>query len=544
MNHLQTSNTRNRSLSAAILIAVFLVYGLMTLLTPPYFDDMYFKAIYNGFTWTSEAIPFSMEKYADYLRMFYETDNIRLANWLDIFLLLDPTIYKLSAILIGLCSTFIFWSTARMASGSWWNPRALSIMTLLLAVALPWRDSMFLRVYATNYIITASIMLCCVFLLMDSLKTPRSSKHLFKNILSAVLCVITAWVHELFGVALLGGMGLIIVFRLFRKQSVPVFWWITIPAIVAIIAYTTCFTPGMVMRLGKESALSSIFAAPTRVVLHNIAGFIFIGAVIFGLATKRFREQTMALTENPLFLFLIGSILSSIIISATAAVRPRTGFIAQLFGPTGLLYILFQSRLSEKKAISGIAGVSMLAFLSIGISAIHWEYKFFRMDSLLYKKLKESPNGTVFYDIISREDVPWYTMAYPMRHVWAMSFHYYSIMYCNIGENLSVVPTSLSTDLDNAGFKTLNKDLDIRMLDKAIYTDCKKMPDIKNIIDRSIAHAIDIHCKIVYADGSIDYNNDCSILRFIGTNGKQYYHIRPYWRVPPRSEITGISISE
>lgn len=223
MNNLKTANKRNRTLSAAILIAVFLVYGLMTLLTPPYFDDMYFKAIYNGFTWTSEAISFSTEKYADYLRMFYETDNIRLANWLDIFLLLDPTIYKLSAILIGLCSTFIFWSTARMASGSWWNPRALSIMTLLLAVALPWRDSMFLRVYATNYIITASIMLCCVFLLMDSLKTPRPSKHLFKDILSAVLCVITAWMHELFGVALLGGMGLIIVFRAFKKQSIPVF---------------------------------------------------------------------------------------------------------------------------------------------------------------------------------------------------------------------------------------------------------------------------------------------------------------------------------
>ena len=45
MNNLKTANKRNRTLSAAILIAVFLVYGLMTLLTPPYFDDMYFKAI-------------------------------------------------------------------------------------------------------------------------------------------------------------------------------------------------------------------------------------------------------------------------------------------------------------------------------------------------------------------------------------------------------------------------------------------------------------------------------------------------------------------
>jgi len=536
-------SARDRRLTIAILALTASVYCLMYVLTPPYFDDVYFKSIYTGFTWTPGNTALDQNGYMEYVRFFYNYDNIRLANLLDIFLLLNRNIYFLSGIFMGLCVTFIYWIIARLTCGSWWQPRMLCIVTFALAVMLPWRDSMFLRVYAMNYIMSTALFLPTFLLLLKSIGDNGVGKSAAAGI--TVLCVITAWMHEIFGVALLGGMGLITLVRIFQGKRIPFFWWIAMSLTAAVVTYTTCLTPGMRNRIETEAGQASIIAATHRVIIHNFPGLLLIATGCVGMLLRRTRKATRTLFSNPILVFITGSIIATTIISAITIVRPRSGYISMLMGVAGLIYLLCRSQIRDTKAMKYASIAAITAFAGIGASAIYWQHKLLQQNIRLHNMLEESSTGTVFTDIISREDVPWYTLSYPMRHLWDSSFQYISLDYSNMYSDAAVVPAILSGDLaDNPSAKVINEELDIRMLDNAIYTDGKSIPTISGRIAENIGKSTIVRCSITYADGTVEHDNETLFLKFTGTDGKRYIYIKPYWRIPPRSEVVGISFRD
>lgn len=206
----------------------------------------------------------------------YLNDNARLANTILPGILLLP---KWIPVLISTISFALTYALV-LKFGNISSFTGFTVSTLLLCIALPWHDSMFITMFTMNYVWTGALMLFSIWWFLNG-------KH---HILSSLILGIFMGVsHECFSIPLLFAFCCLI----FLKKRKINAWRIAIMAgllIGIIILYTT---PAFIPRAASFVIKG---ASPNRLnyLSSEISYYIYlIGWLVFALQ-KQYRERAFS----------------------------------------------------------------------------------------------------------------------------------------------------------------------------------------------------------------------------------------------------------
>lgn len=281
-----------------IYMAVFAVSMLAAYCVFPYvLDDLWFRRPFAGY-FDFPSFQTYWDGLKDSITVHYLFDNNRLFNTLASIIIVLPRC--ITGVICAFFAVAMCWLAARYA-----ERRGLFYFALLqagLVFVLPWYDSMFVVMYAFNYIGVSAVFLLASMLFINRLKGGA--------VLLFFVGFCTGVCHEAFTVALTGGAAL--VFVAFRK-------WRTIRTLAFVaglflgLVYLLFLFPGSAHRFSETSAINTADYIRRFISLFRIE-FMYtlpvwclwaLSAILFVVPSTRRRIC------RPRIVFLLGASLAS-----------------------------------------------------------------------------------------------------------------------------------------------------------------------------------------------------------------------------------------
>lgn len=510
--------------SLGIYLLMAISFGLMILWTPAQLDNLVFEGRYLDVNAGESAISIQ-----GLVRLWQENriiDNGRLSNIAILLFSFSSAAHIIFAILSAL--TFTFTSALIL---SIWNRRPLSSPTslaslwLLMLVFLPWRDSLYISAYTLNYLFSTAFCISLIAIL-TRLPDKFSGLHPFRAVGILLLIFLTACWHEGFACSSFAGLGLYLL--IFRRHSVPL--WIAL-SLFALFIILWSFSPGTLQRMDNELEANSLVASIPRFIFDYLILFFWLLSMAGMLLFRKGRRiLSVALTKSYFIIFattgLCGLIMSLILEhSARMSFFPNLCAIICL----GIIFIPFISSHTSKRLKACLSVGAILLCMAQQSIALSWQYRLCREDSEISTLISNATTGSVFYDVILFEDVPFYTLSHPSRRTWSTPFHY-SCWSRRLHHPVAVVPTALR-------YASLSKGTPLRGNAGARYLDGAIFAPILNLSNFGTR---EIDCIAVTPKGELPIR--AMALPFCSASGDSLTYIRPIKMAP--SDISSISVPE
>lgn len=439
--------------SLVLWLLIALLWGVLYSLTPIQLDDWQFIGTYRDHN--EGSIEFSLSSWGEYAADLRKNDNGRLSN------ILSPlsTIWRpwnlVFPWITGVAVATVVWLVTRIGFGRDANWRGMSLVWILIAVFLPWRDSMLVRDYSLNYVWGAFVTLWAVILTMRALHGNNGT------FLWAFIAVIFAgaW-HEGFAVPTLCGLGAV---ALLNKFKMGVRWW-TLIAAYTVVGAAFALSPGMLERSSRSSVgMDNILNIRYFVDIFPLILLLVSSAVMMLFASGRCRlTKLFGKWEYPVF--LTASVVG-VAITLVFDYSPRACFWPSLCAIVALVVLLrsiwFRFPRWCRGVIAVLCAVVCTAHLLL---SIRWQYRFHGEAERIVSSLKTSATGTVFAEVTPKSAVPKWTLGYPSRLMWLTPFNMLSMGHAFGDRNLAVVPTSLrDAGLSSPEARRIDSNLDLRL---------------------------------------------------------------------------------
>lgn len=424
-----------------VLLLIALLWGTVYMLTPFQLDDWQFMGVYRDLNGGSDD--FSLRAWFGYMSELRDNDNARLGNFLSPFSTIWRPWSSLFPWITGTLVSFIIWMASRLGFGSRSGWETVAVVWLLIALFLPWRDSLLVRDYALNYVWGAAVTLPAVGLIMAL----RSGARYF--VVALAMAVVAGVWHEGFAVPSLCGLGVVALIRGFRMGWR---WWLAV-VVYGFSCLVMVLSPGMLGRASRE-----LSGGGNPLTLHYIVDIfpliLSLGSVAVLLlfrAGRRLLGDLFAGWILPLF-------LTSAIVAGSLPLfvgyTPRVCFWSSLCSLIILvrLWSPLWFRLSSRLRIfaAALAIIICSAHLAFVIS---WQSRFHEESERVVAAIAESPTGTVFIDMIPKNAVPPATLLYPSRLMWVTPFNLLSMGHALSNRNIAVVPESLREALPDGSLR-------------------------------------------------------------------------------------------
>ncbi len=424
----------------AVLAAVAVSFFLLALWTPLMQDDLVFMAQSADLSRVGEpggAAAFSWDAWLGHVRLMYVENNGRLANILaPLGAWLLPQ--WLRALLIGLCSAWIFAVAGRMAFGRWDNWRGLAAMWAVSLAAWPWRDRLMFWDYALNYLSASALLLPFLYLFCKRRPTGRFVA------LGALCGFFGAWMHDGSALCMAASVGTLAILRRLRLSRGE---WAMAAALVLGTAAALA-SPGEWQRASGEVGSSSLLrnlwvSLRIEPLVSVLAGS---AAALPLLPTEQRKKLLGAWRAGGLLpgcaLMAFYSFAMSLLLDPSG----RYGWQAGVFAAVALFGLWRGVFLKASRGVMNFAALSMAcAAAAVMASAISFQHRLWVENGEILAEAEVSETGTVFRDVLSRADEPLLALRLPASEVWRNSFQ----MACANasrsprGKMVAVVPEAL-----------------------------------------------------------------------------------------------------
>lgn len=434
-------------LSAATLLLIAILFGVLYYLTPYQLDDWMFMGAYRNHNGGSDS--FSLSSWIAACAEIRANDNGRLSNILSPVSTLWSPWKELFPWLTGLAVGAIVWSVSRIGFGRRVEWSGVGVTWLLIALFLPWRDALLVRDFALNYVWAAAVTFVALWLLL----TVRGWNLRF--FLSIPVIVAAGWWHEGFVVPTLCGLGVVALIRRFRMSPQ---WW-TLVVLYAVAGALMTLSPGMLNRASKEiGGHSNPLGLRYLVDIFPLA--LLVASTVMAMLFRKGRARLLALvrgedlssegsqtrTTIPFFPLFFTVSVAGAIISLLANYTPRVCFWSSLCALTALLILYRPLWRALPKLWRGVVGALCVCLCVLHLLfAISWQSRYHREAEQVLAELERSETGTVFIDVIPKRALSPLTLYYPSRLMWLTPFNLLSMGYAQGDRNLAVVPADLAT---------------------------------------------------------------------------------------------------
>lgn len=456
---------------AALLLLVACVHAAMSWLTPPQYDDLGFISIYRSYA--GGSTDFSLEALGSFFQELRQNDNSRLANllapfstlftpWREIFPLVTGAVTALIvALAVSLC---------RVGAGL--RFRYAVVLLAMITLLLPWRNSLFVADYSLNYVYASAVTLAYVWVMSVKWRALRKPWAFAGALLLAALAGV--W-HEGFAVPALAGFAVMWLDRRTRPQG----WrWLAVTGVYALAAAWIVLCPGIFGRVDREVG-ERIGAMDWKVAVDLFPLLMLTGTALLLTTFRAGRRWMAAALADGAFTVLATASLAGAMLSLVVAHTPRTGFWPSLCAIIALVILLRRplDALLRRRSALLLVIIMFGLWITQSILAISSQKLLCDENRRIMALLRDSPGGTVYYDIISPDSVSPATLYFPSRSTWVAGFQYLSVSQLLDIEHPAVVPTALRHI--HAAVDTLSAPGAVRTVMRtggALFTD--PMPDL------------------------------------------------------------------
>lgn len=415
----------------AILIAS--LYAVLCNLTPIALDDWAFMG-----NWRDDAdggSEFSFPAWWRYFLYIRGYDNGRIANalspvstmfspWNTMFPFLTGVMLSLSLVLIQRLST-----GHRSAT-------ALVFTWAIAILALPWRDTLFVRDYSLNYIWAGAVTLTLLWILRRSSRVGWNPLLLASGIVMAFLA--GGW-HEGFAVPTLFGLLLVAIARKFR---LPWQFYLVV-GVYTGFALAFMLSPGLIGRfvstIGDDNPRRWLIRCHMMTMLDLLALICLLVRRDGGRILKTLKSETGLVATGIMF---AGTLLGFCTTNTLRAYYwPEMGAIV-----LGLLIMKeYMPGFVKRKTILRqwvAAGVCLLC-IAQSVASIVWQARYTKECDRILALLKASDNGTIYYDHNLYLRPPVYTLGFPFGRQYVSRINFFTLHAYYDRPMIGVVPTAL-----------------------------------------------------------------------------------------------------
>lgn len=430
-------NWRSGYWPLAILIAA--LYSALSYLVPYGIDDYTFMG-----NWKDDAANegFSFAGWIRYYEFIRGYDNGRIANALAPIVTLFSPWKEIFPMLTGCMVGFIVVTVQRFSTG---RPKLilLSLTWALLIVGIPWRDTIFIRDFALNYIWAAGVNLAFLRIIF---KGENKGWTPWITVGACLLAILAGGWHESFSVATFCGLLLLIVTRRFRFT--PCFYL----SLGVFIASSLIFmlSPGILSRMAAHIANE-----PFRFSYRNyFILFLLAFTVLSDLLSREGRAALLRCCKSPAIIVSAGVVVSGYAIAISTTQTPRSFFWPDMAAVAVTVRLLatfpWDTLFRSKSAVPFTGWLKfMTAWLLIAgctlqtLSVILWQARYYRENKAILALLEKSPNGIVFFDSSLPYSTPFYTLGIPVGNLWQNPSHYHGVVTYYNFPIVGVVPEVL-----------------------------------------------------------------------------------------------------
>ena len=426
-------------------LTIFIIVIIYTCL------EYYFPFIYDDWAmasyWKDNSVneKFSIEAFRNFYRDVKWDANGRIANMVQpIFLFISPfkIFYPfLVGILIAVSIVFIQKTALynqKVNNKFFW----LSIVWSLVLIIIPWRDSIFVRSFALNYVFGSGLSLPFIYLLISSEKTKWSSVRFLFLIFYAV--VVGGW-HEGFSFTII--FGLLIYLIINRLKASKNFY-----IVLAVLICSSLFfleSPGMETRIGTALGKNQIFTNIFKFRISLLPFLIYNLFLLFSTFFNRGRKLLKQTFRNPFNIIGVGIIYSGFGIFVLLDQPLRATYWPSMFCCIFFVTEIykyckefkFRKKFHLNQNITALFLVSICIIINVVI--IHWVIRYNDESTFIINKFKENGGNTVFLDKIDSKQQPVYALAVPPRFIWDTPAHYFYYWAYTKNNFLGVIPSEL-----------------------------------------------------------------------------------------------------
>lgn len=252
------------------------------------------------------------------IRFRIEQDNGRLVNMLGSPIMILPN--WLMALFFGLCIGWSLYSCARIARVWERNAVLFAVLSGLFVYALPWRDFMFTRMFALNYVPTTAYLLWCY--LYFYLKPKR---NLWIMLSVGLLCGI---LHEITGAVMLCGVVVLAIMSYHYRTH----GFIALCTGLCIGLAWLCIVPGTGVRISKIDILANAITIDRSLAYAFPCFLLILSVVLISFLKQDIRRRVL----TPLTLSLCGATIVGLLIWQVFNVGIRMLYAPNMLAITGL----------------------------------------------------------------------------------------------------------------------------------------------------------------------------------------------------------------
>lgn len=412
-----------------LFIVIAAVYAIFVYLTPINLDDWRFMS-----TWRDDCAMegFSFDGWAQYYGIIRSYDNGRIANAVAPFFLMLSPWKQLFPLLTGLAMATSLLLMQRLATGRD-SAGGLVAIWILAIVGLPWKDSLFVCNYSLNYIWGSVISLAFIYFLLRMEKEHRRGSGFFWLLLYAIPAA--GW-HEGFSVAILCGIGLLVLVRSFRFS--PQFYSVVI--IYGASTLIFMLSPGIINRISL-TVDSTHYYQPLY-----FYGIIFLLLLLTAgaLVIPRGKTAVKRSFGSDTGIIFTGCVVAGYVIALATVNTPRAFFWPNLAAIILTVSLLYECRLRVKRRTATVATLFISALcIAQSVGVMVWQYRYRQETDEIISRLEKSESGTVFYDFSLPATAPAYTLRIPFSHFRHPGYDYDAMLSYSLTPLIGVVPEAL-----------------------------------------------------------------------------------------------------
>ena len=432
----------NTSYVVAILV-IATAYFLFALWTPLQREDMVFLAQ----TLDPSTGSFSLAGLCNHFMVNWIDDNSRLLNLLAP---IGPALlpHWAMALITGTATALMLAlaerltrPTSRSASPAG-NTAALTTMWLASMIAWPWRDRMMVWCYSLNYI--AAMVLVLAFLILLLKWGTRSGTPSKAAVVGGICLAIAAgWAHNGISAPLLAALGAWALTK--RLRLTPRQWSLCIAFLAGtILAH---ISPAIWMRAQVESTRMSLAEAIKASITILPLAWMLMAALVAVLAVPRWRRAQRNLLSNDQFRIAVMFTIFASAMTMLLEIQPRYGWAPEIMASVALWQLVRNIPVATSpRACNLITAISLLLTIIPMQAVLRTQHTLWVEHTVIADEIAASPDGTVFRDVIGKDDVPTLTLRQTSAGLWKHAYQmaYHNALYLHTSRMAAVVPSALA----------------------------------------------------------------------------------------------------
>lgn len=377
------------------LFILTVIFTAMFWILPPMLDDWWFLRYMDRFS----ASPSWNNFFDDSVEAFnfrINFDNGRFPNLFGSPIMLIPKWIR--ALFLGLSFGASLYFGSRVSDTWKKSPIGFSVLAACFVFLLPWYDSMYITMFALNYVVPSAIMLGIAWLIF-------CRKPLRNPIYCLLIACFCGWWHEAFTAMAIGGLvGVLLCFKEYRRTDV--FCWLFGFIIAFAFIY---FVPATSYKAGGMMNVANYF----NLRLGFGLGFPFYIFIIF-LTTALVFSKTRKLAYTPVMAFITGGAVAGFVIWRMFMTGYRTAWPMLLMSSLGIAYIVRLICTGRTKVYNILAICIALFVVLQQALTLPWFVKFnseVRQANETAAKLKD--DQVAFIKLTTEHSAPLYTLNRP-----------------------------------------------------------------------------------------------------------------------------------